>query len=63
MACENVFVKILTDSEKAELFDKIAANYYDTNFGSFSKSQMDLLMFSIYIDKLIDKNENLMIIL
>lgn len=48
------FMKSLSKAKKAELFDQIAENYYDANFGTFSKSQMDLLMFSQYLDALID---------
>ncbi len=51
-------MRSLTIKEKAELFDLIATKYYNTNFGSFSKSESDLLMFSIYLDKLIDKEKN-----
>ena len=47
-------MKSLSAQEKAKLFDVIAENYYNVNFGSFSKSQMDLLMFSIYLDRLIE---------
>ena len=51
------FILSLPDERKSKLFDKIAENYYNTNFGSFSKSQMDLLMFSIYIEELIDNDQ------
>ena len=52
------FMKSLSTKDKAQLFDKIAENYYNANFGYFSKSQIDLLMFSIYLDKLIDAKQN-----
>lgn len=42
--------------EKAAMFDKIAEKYYEQNFGQFSKSDMDLLMFQFYIEKLIKNN-------
>lgn len=51
-------MKSLSAQEKAKLFDKIAENYYNVNFGSFNKSQIDLLMFSIYLDKLIESGQN-----
>ncbi|MEG1704996.1 MAG: hypothetical protein RR290_00280 [Clostridia bacterium] len=46
-----------TDKEKIENFDKITKMFYECNFGEMSKSEIELLMFSIYIDKLI-KNES-----
>jgi len=49
------FINSLSDKEKAGMFDEIAKNFYASNFGMFSKSQLDLLMFSLFIDKLIDK--------
>lgn len=42
-----------TKDEKAELFDKIADCFYNTNFGQMSKSEIELLMFDIYIEKMI----------
>lgn len=44
--------------EKAEAFDKIAEAYYNRNFGSISKSDFDVLMFSIYIERLLEQNES-----
>ena len=41
---------------KAALFDQIAEHYYKCNFGSFAKTDMDLLMFSVYMDRLLDQN-------
>lgn len=42
---------------KAEAFDKIAQNYYNGNFGTMQKSDIDVLMFSIYWDKILEKSE------
>lgn len=39
--------------EKAAMFDEIAAHYYNRNYGTFSKSDMDLLMFSFFLDNII----------
>ena len=44
--------------EKAKAFDKIAEVYYNRNFGSISKSDFDVLMFSIYIERLLEKDES-----
>ena len=51
------FMKSLPSEKKAQLFDRIAEEYYNINFGTFGKSQMDLLMFSIYLDELIEAGE------
>lgn len=45
--------------EKAELFDKIAEHFYDANFGQISKSDIELLMFHFYIDKMLSESKRL----
>ena len=45
-----------TDAEKAKAFDKIAEKYYFSNFGSTSKADLDLLLFSIYIEQILDNS-------
>ena len=45
-----------TTEEKAEMFDEIAACFYQANFGQLSKSDMELMMFRFYIEKLIHNN-------
>ena len=52
---ENLFA---SDSDKAKAFDKIAEKYYFTNFGSMSKSDLDTLMFSVYIEQILKKEKN-----
>ena len=47
-----------SESKKAEAFDKIARNYYQGNFGSMQKSDIDVLMFSLFIEGILDKSEN-----
>ena len=44
--------------KKAEAFDKLAALFYNRNFGSASKSEIELMMFSILMDAMIDKYKN-----
>ena len=39
--------------DKSAAFDQLAELYYDRNFSSASKSEIDLIMFSIYMDALI----------
>lgn len=44
-----------TDIEKIDAFDRIVGNYYDKNFGTMAKADLELLLFSIYLDHY-DKN-------
>ena len=46
------------DEEKIELFDEIISHFYNSNFGQLSKSDIELMMFNIYIKKLISGNLN-----
>lgn len=46
--------KVFTDKDKIKAFDQIAESYYFKNFGTVSKAEFDLLMFSIYLDRVID---------
>lgn len=56
---KKMYEKLFSDNEKkAEAFDKIAEKYYSCNFGTMSKSEMDLLMFSEYLDRLRDISGN-----
>lgn len=52
------YAKLFSKDEKAKAFDKLAALYYQHNFGSASKSEIDLLMFSLLFDKLLEKNKD-----
>ena len=47
-----------TAEQKAEAFDEIAELYYDKNFGTASKSEIDVLMFSIYINRILEQSES-----
>lgn len=44
--------------DKAAAFDKIAELYYYTNFGSASKTDIDTLMFSLYIERILEKQQS-----
>lgn len=44
--------------EKIKLFDEIADCFYNANFGQFSKSDIELMMFRFYIEKMISDNKN-----
>lgn len=41
---------------KAEAFDKIAEKFYDSNFGTINKNDMEVLMFSLYIERILEKD-------
>lgn len=49
---------VFSEKEKADMFDEIAKHFYDKNFGQFSKTDMELLMFKFYIDKVTNCNKN-----
>lgn len=46
-----------TDSDKAKAFDEIASMFFDKNFGTASKAEIDLRMFKIFIEYYIEKNK------
>ena len=43
----------MDDNSKLRAFDKVASEYFDKNFGSFNKSDLEVLLFSEYIEYLI----------
>ena len=47
-----------TTESKADAFDQIAEKYYYANFGSTSKTNMDVLLFSIYLERILDNSED-----
>ena len=47
-----------TPDEKITLIDEVASHFYESNFGQMSKSDIELLMFRFYIEKLIRMNQN-----
>ena len=54
---EKFYQDLFDEKSKIEAFDKIAKNYYCCNFGSMQKSDLDVLMFSILIDRILEKTE------
>lgn len=46
------------DLSKARAFDMLAEKYYYSNFGTASKSDIDVLMFSLYIEQILDKGQD-----
>ena len=45
-----------TEKEKIALFDKISERYFERNFGTMLKSDMDTLIFSAYIEHRLDND-------
>ncbi len=55
----NIYETLFNDQKtKAEAFDKIAENFYFANFGAMSKSEFEVLMFSIYIEQILENSED-----
>ena len=48
------------DEEKKQFFDEICACFFEKNFGRLTKTDMDLMMFRMYLQKAVDasKDEN-----
>ena len=46
------------EKTKARAFDKIAERYYCANFGTMTKSDFETLLFSIYLEQILNKNES-----
>lgn len=52
------YAELFPDADsKAKAFDKLAEHYYFCNFGSITKADIDLLMFSEYLDRILEKSE------
>ena len=48
-----------TPEEKVAMFDEIASQFYEANFGQTSKADIELMMFRFYIEKLIEQHRNI----
>ena len=47
-----------TKESKANAFDKLAEKYYYANFGTTPKTDVDVLMFSIYLEQILNVSES-----
>lgn len=47
-----------TEEDKIKMFDEIASHFYNANFGQMSKSDIELLMFHFYIEKMVSENSS-----
>ena len=54
---EKEYNSLFTNDDKISSFDKIAKQYYFCNFGTMQKSELDILMFSIYLDQILKQSE------
>lgn len=45
------------DTTKAKAFDEIAKQYYFCNFGTMQKADIDVLLFSLYLNQILDQTE------
>ena len=54
----NGYLHIFTQEDKAKAFDKIAERYYQGNFGMMQKSDFEVLLFSIYLEQILNKTED-----
>ncbi len=45
------------EKSKSKAFDLIAQQYYFGNFGTMQKSDFDVLMFSIYLERILEQSE------
>ena len=52
------YEELFSEEDKARAFDKIANQFYAGNFGTMAKSDMETLMFSIYIEQILSKSED-----
>ncbi len=53
----NKYESLFSDEAKIKAFDELAEHFYFGNFSTMSKSEIELLMFSIYLEKVLDKSE------
>ena len=45
------------EATKARAFDEIAKQYYFCNFGTMQKTDIDVLLFSLYLNRILDQTE------
>ena len=47
-----------SNEDKIKIFDEISSHFYNKNFGQMSKSDIELMMFRFYIEKMISTYKN-----
>lgn len=58
LGSQEKYEELFSLEDKAKAFDMLAQNYYFGNFGTMQKSDFDLLMFSIYLERILEKSED-----
>ena len=53
----NRYNELFSDKDKIEAFDKIAEKYYFGNFGATNKQDLDTLIFSLYLERILEKDQ------
>lgn len=56
--CSNVQFSDFDNETKQAFFNEIAENYFNKNFGTMLKSDFETLIFSYYIENIIEKGQN-----
>ena len=54
---QNRYNQYFSEEDKAKAFDKIAERYYFANFGTMAKTDMETLLFSIYLEQILEQSE------
>lgn len=49
--------ELFTEKDKANAFDKLAEQFYLGNFGRMAKADLETLMFSLYIEQILEKDQ------
>lgn len=56
--CQKKYRELFPDDKaKAEAFDMLADRFYNMNFGTLSKTDAEVLMFSLYLDRILNETE------
>lgn len=58
MSDKKIWKELFSEEDKIAAFDKIADVYYQGNFGTMLKSDFEVLLFSIYLDRILDRSGN-----
>lgn len=58
MIIHNAYEELFSEKDKAAAFDLIAEKYYYSNFGSTSKADFETLLFSIFIERILDSDQD-----
>lgn len=54
---ETKYRELFSDEAKIAAFDEIAKRYYFSNFATMSKTDFETLLFSLYLERILEKNQ------